>query len=295
MHDEYVLNPLVSVIIPVYNRSELLPRTIKSTVTQTYRNLEIIIVDDSSEEDIRTIVNGFNDNRLRYLRRGTNGGVSEARNTGIKAAKGEFIQFLDSDDEFLPEKIEKQLEIFKKSKKEDLGFVYCGAWMETNCVLKEISLNQPGFCKWAFLIHQVLIKSRVVEKTGFFDTAFSMVEDTDYIFRMGKTCKFCGISEPLVIYHNTHGSTSKNTESIIKYTNLFIDKHKNILLPEEKILWYKYIAKRCLSIGKTTEAYKFFLKAYISCPKNIYFLRKLLRLSPVFLFHLLKSKKRGQG
>lgn len=281
----------MSVIIPVYNRGRLLARTINSVVTQTYGNLEIIIVDDGSSEDIRAIADGFNDLRIKYMRHDENRGLCAARNTGIKTAKGEFIEFLDSDDEFLPEKTERQLEIFRKNA-EDIGFVYCGTWLEDNNVLKLNSLNQPGFCKWAFLIHQVMIRSRIVEKTGFFDTTFSTVEDTDYFFRMGKICSFHGTPKPLAIYHNTSGSAGKNTESIIKYTYLFIEKHADILTSEEKSLWFKYIAKRCLSIGKTADAYRFFLKAYISRPQNIHLLRKLIRMSPLFLFRLLKNEKR---
>jgi glycosyltransferase involved in cell wall biosynthesis len=101
--------PMISVILPTYNRSHSLPAAIASVLTQSVRDLELIVVDDASSEDIRAVLEGMGDTRLRYLRRRQNGGAGAARNSGLAAAHGQFIAFQDSDDLWLPGKLEAQL------------------------------------------------------------------------------------------------------------------------------------------------------------------------------------------
>ncbi|NJN86713.1 MAG: glycosyltransferase family 2 protein [Leptolyngbyaceae cyanobacterium SL_7_1] len=96
---------IVSVIIPTYNRADLLSRAIDSVLNQTLTNLELIIVDDGSTDNTAEVVNSFNDSRIRYIPLGKNCGGGYARNHGIHLATGEFIAFLDSDDVWLPEKL----------------------------------------------------------------------------------------------------------------------------------------------------------------------------------------------
>ena len=109
-----VYNPLISVIIPTYNRGALLGRAIRSVLAQSYRNIEIIVVDDASDDYSGAVVKEFSDNRLSYIRHDSNMGGAKARNTGIKAAKGEYIAFQDSDDEWVKDKLEKHPNKLKK-------------------------------------------------------------------------------------------------------------------------------------------------------------------------------------
>ncbi len=118
---------LVSIIIPTYNRANLVIRAIESALNQTYRNIELIVIDDGSKDQTPQIISQIKDPRIRYIRYEENRGASHARNVGLSLAKGEFISFLDSDDEFLPQKIEKQLEAFEKS--ENVGAVYCDTYL----------------------------------------------------------------------------------------------------------------------------------------------------------------------
>jgi len=283
-------NPLVSVIIPVHNRSELLPRTVRSVVTQTYRNLEIIIIDDGSSEDIKSMVDGFNDSRIRYLRHDTNRGVAEARNTGLKASHGDFISFLDSDDEYLPEKIEKQVNIFRKVMKTGIGVVYCGMWKENRDKTYRYRLNNPT-SKWFFLTQQIMLKKEVAERIGFFDTSFSTSDDADYVYRLKKVCRFAGTREPLIIYHDTPCSLDKNLKLLPVNRETFLKKHAGTMSPEEKSSLLCRAAKYYLHDRRTVKGYKSFFRAYIYYPLNIHALRKLIRLFPLFLFHILKEKK----
>jgi glycosyltransferase involved in cell wall biosynthesis len=106
---------LVTVIIPMYNRKELLPRALNSVLKQSYRNLEILVIDDGSTDGAGELPLLFQDQRVRYIRLETNCGVSKARNTGMVNAQGSWIALLDSDDEWVPKKIEKQLRWLKSN------------------------------------------------------------------------------------------------------------------------------------------------------------------------------------
>ena len=124
-------NPLVSVIIPTYNRKHLLKEALGSVFSQTYKNLQVIVVDDGSTDNTQDIISDFKDKRITYIKQGHRG-ASSARNKGIENAKGEYTAFLDSDDRWLPTKIEKQMDVFKNSKVNP-GVVYCGIeYMDEN-------------------------------------------------------------------------------------------------------------------------------------------------------------------
>ena len=99
-------SPFFSVVIPVYNRASVLGQALRSVLDQTDRDFEIVVVDDGSEDDPKAVVDSFADSRIRYLRQ-KNGGGGAARNTGIDLARGRFIAFLDSDDQFLPRHLER--------------------------------------------------------------------------------------------------------------------------------------------------------------------------------------------
>ena len=105
---------LVSVVIPTHNRAVQVARAIASVQCQTYPNLEIVVVDDCSTDNTRTVVEGYGDQRIRYVRHDQRRGASAARNTGIRLATGEFIAFLDDDDEWKPEKTMRQLALFDR-------------------------------------------------------------------------------------------------------------------------------------------------------------------------------------
>lgn len=103
----------VSVILPVYNRGSSLEHAMRSVLDQSYKDLELIVVDDASTIDLRPIVESFDDPRVKYIRHETNGGASVARNTGLEAAKGQYIAFQDSDDLWLPNKLQMQLDLLE--------------------------------------------------------------------------------------------------------------------------------------------------------------------------------------
>lgn len=117
--------PLVSVVIPTYNRASMVGKAICSALDQTYRDIEVIVVDDGSTDNTAEVVAAFGDDRLRYVRLIDNRGHGAARNTGIDFASGDYVAFLDSDDEWLPRTLERQLEAMRAAGP-DFGISVCG-------------------------------------------------------------------------------------------------------------------------------------------------------------------------
>lgn len=101
--------PLVSVIIPTYNRGRLILDSVNSVLNQTYKNIELIVVDDCSTDDTKEVIESIKDSHIKYIKLEKNSGACIARNRGIEKSTGEFIAFNDSDDLWIPEKICRQL------------------------------------------------------------------------------------------------------------------------------------------------------------------------------------------
>lgn len=121
--EKEVHTPLVSVIMPAYYSSKTLPDSIQSVLDQTFTDWELLVIDDCSPEPLKPIVDRFRDARIHYIRLEQNSGVAQARNRGIQAARGRYIAFLDSDDLWLPEKLEKQLQFMQKN-----GYAFTYTW-----------------------------------------------------------------------------------------------------------------------------------------------------------------------
>ena len=117
--------PTVSVIMPAYNSSATLEDSIQSVVSQTFGDWELLVIDDCSQENLSSIVESFNDSRIHFIRFSRNSGVAAARNYGIEKARGRYLAFLDSDDLWLPEKLEKQLQFMEKN-----GYAFTYTWYQ---------------------------------------------------------------------------------------------------------------------------------------------------------------------
>ena len=239
--------PLISVIIPTYNRADLLPRAVRSACGQTYRNLEILIVDDASADNTEEVARVLEkeDARVRYVKRKENGGANAARNTGTQESKGEYIALLDSDDEWLPEKIEKQIEVFEKSLDKRLGLVYCG--YETICVENgkkyPEKIHTPKKRALKKLLIQniigtssVLIKKSFLQKSGEFDEHEQLVigEDHDMWIRLAEHCTFACLPNVCLLYYVHAKSTTSTTQ-----TKVFTQS-QDYLFQKHRTLYEKY-------------------------------------------------------
>ena len=146
-----VPHPTVSVIIPTYNRALTLGRAVQSVLDQTFSDFELLVIDDGSTDETPEAMASYEDPRIQYLYLPQNSGVAHARNYGIKQARAELIAFLDSDDEWLPTKLERQTAYFAESEQGDLGLVFSAAEI-CNSAGKVIGSLKPPF-EHGFLNH----------------------------------------------------------------------------------------------------------------------------------------------
>jgi glycosyltransferase involved in cell wall biosynthesis len=197
--------PEVSVIIPTYNRVNLLNRAINSVLTQTFSDFELIVVDDSSEDNTKTFVETLKDLRIRYICHDKNRGAAAARNTGIRMSKGEYIAFLDSDDEWLPEKLEKQISKFEESDYK-VGVVYSGlsvfsrgALVQQDIPVKSGNIYRAQLLQdYVFPTSTIMVRKKCLLQIGGFDETLPARQDYDLSLRLSKLCEFEFIPEPLV-------------------------------------------------------------------------------------------------
>ena len=246
-------NPTVSVVIPTYNRAPLIGRSIKSVLNQTYQDFEIIIVDDASTDDTKEVVTAFNDERIRYIRHDKNKGEAAARNTGIKAARAELIASQDSDDEWLPEKLAKQIQLLKNTSPK-VGVAYTGFW--------KIENNEKTYIPFSWVnqkegdIHKELLKGNFIgspatlikkecfKKAGMFDEKLFHLVDWEMWLRISKHYHFKCVDEPLVVAHYDSDNVSDNPDSLIDALELVLEKNRDEFEAEKKLL-----AKHWINIG----------------------------------------------
>jgi len=243
--------PKVSVIIPTYNRAHLIARAIQSVLNQTYQDFEIIVVDDGSTDNTEEVVKGFNDGRIRYIQHEKNKGEAAARNTGIKAARGEYIASQDSDDEWLPEKLRKQMEVFKSASSR-VGVVYTGFWRikdnkkvytpSSNIKPKEGDIHK-NLLKENFIGTPVtLIKKECFHKVGMFNETLPHLVDWEIWIRISKYYQFRCIDEPLLISYYTPDSISADRNALVRARKFILDKYFEDIKKDKRVLANHYLS-----------------------------------------------------
>lgn len=196
-------NILVSVIIPMYNSEKTIKKTIDSVINQDYKNLEIIIIDDGSEDKSYEIVSNLSKLYEIKLLKQENKGPSSARNLGLKNSNGEFIAFLDSDDCWINNKISKQLKIFLDNEK--IGIVTTRIDNKKYCSkIENINFRKFLFSIKGFNINTptVMIKRKIIEEIGYFNENIKYSEDAEYWFRILEKYDGIMINENLVYCGN---------------------------------------------------------------------------------------------
>lgn len=280
-------NPTVSVILPTYNRAQLIGRAIQSVLDQTYQDFELIIVDDGSKDNTAKIINNLEDRRIKYVRHEKNKGANAARNTGIAMARGEYIAFQDSDDEWFPEKLEKQMRIFKTASA-DVGVVYTGFWRveeDQKVYIPSPKIKQKEGNIHTKLLHgnfvttqAVVIKRKCFNKAGLFDECLPRLQDWELFIRISKYYSFKCIDEPLLVSYFTPKSISANQEALI-FAHLYIlEKHYSDLRMNKKLFAYHHFNIGnilCLS-GDFDQGKMFLKKALQISPLNFKYLGAVL-------------------
>lgn len=208
---------LVSVVIPTYARNDMLERAINCIQKQTHQNLDIIVVDDNPPESefrlsTQKIMQKYeSDERIRYIQNPKNLGGAGARNVGIEASKGEYIAFLDDDDMYYPEKIEKQLQVFWDSKSDKLALVYCdvehvGKNNHVDCVIRK---RYRGNCLYEAIEDDCiastsmwLVKKSILESVGNFSIVPCKQDSTVILKLLDKGYEVDFVPEVLCSYRN---------------------------------------------------------------------------------------------
>jgi len=236
--------PLVSVIIPTYNRANIISRTIDNVLDQTYKNIEVIVVDDGSTDDTQAALRGYG-SRIRVITQ-DNAGPAIARNHGSEVARGEIIAFQDSDDAWLPQKIERQVALLQIAG-DSIPCCVCNAILQSinrptittfqssllHPLLEEgLWLNAPQVLLDRFVLFNqtAAIRREAWEKAGGFDVTMRYMEDADLALRLSLMGPFVFIREPLAVYHQ--GSVgSLAMEALKRKTSL----KENVVKTRERV------------------------------------------------------------
>lgn len=237
-------SPVVSVVISTHNRAHLLPRAISSVLSQTYRDFELIIVDDASTDNTAEVVAGFHDERIKYIRHDANKGGPAARNTGIHAARGQYIALLDDDDEWLPVKLERQVAKMREAD-DRVGLIYSGAEVRGRGTVplrtylpqyrgnvREILLMGSTVCG----LHTVLARRRCFAEVGGFDESFTSCQDWDMWKRISERFDFDFVPDVLSITHAHEDQISTSFASLIPGRTRMVEKHWREFQDHPKIL-----------------------------------------------------------
>ncbi|WP_396613806.1 glycosyltransferase family 2 protein (plasmid) [Haloferax sp. S1W] len=222
--------PTVSVIIPTYNRADVLPQSIDSALDQTLSDVEVIVVDDASSDHTESVVTSYDDPRVTYLAHETNQGGSAARNTGIDVATGDYIALLDSDDKWAPSKLERQVETLERRSDEWVA-AYCGTTIlkdeEANPIWERIKSlvgrhrSREGSEGGEELVKEILmenlhtsagstliVEKDVVDAIDGFDESFDRYQDTEFLIRVLKQGKLAYVDEPLLLRYPSGGPSA---------------------------------------------------------------------------------------
>jgi glycosyltransferase involved in cell wall biosynthesis/SAM-dependent methyltransferase len=231
---------VVSVVIPTYNRLQLLRRAVNSVMSQTMGAFELIIVDDGSKDLTSSWVRSLADKRIRFVQHQINQGQNAALNTGIALARGRYLAFLDSDDEWLPNFLQEFIDAFHSDP--EIGAVYChaGARMLDGTLKSFYTFTLSGYVysealAQGYLSHMItlMIKRSCLKIVGDFDPQFTVCQDDDFCFRVAKHNKVKLIPKILAVIHSDGGSDRVITNSKQKYAEgwwKLFDKYRDEIL-----------------------------------------------------------------
>lgn len=244
-------SPCVSIILPTYNRVALLPRAIDSVLDQSYRDLELIVVDDCSTDGTEQELLKITDPRLRLIRQKVNSGPSAARNAGIRASTGQYIAFQDSDDEWLPGKIEKQISLLEQR---DVSGSYPAACYsrfivshrsKQTIVPSDPQDNLSGHIYKRLLYENTMgtpttiYRKDILDLLGYFDESLANREDWDLALRVSRDYTIAFLDEVTLISYSSPGSVNKlvSPESLITILNKHYDSYRAFPESMAHITW----------------------------------------------------------
>ncbi len=297
--------PLVSVIVPTHNRADLVGRAVNSILAQTYQNFEVIVVDDCSTDNTGATMAGFNDSRVRYMRNEEGKGGGGTRNIGIEASKAEYVAFLDDDDEWLPEKLEKQMQVFLKGD-EQLGVVTCsrakfrnGKKFHESCPECRGNVYEYLVNTWrSFGTSTVVIKRTFLDKSGMFDASLPAQQELDLFIRLARVCQFDFVNEVLIHIHFYPDSIGGNIHNSVEGKTVMLDRIESNMTRNALSQHRLELGQFHAYAGNSASAKKEFIKAIKASPVNwkpyAHYILLLLGLK-VYLKCVLYRHKESEG
>lgn len=242
---------MISIIIPTFNRGNLIERAIDSVLNQSYTDIEIIVVDDCSTDDTSYVMKKYvNNAKVKYIRLEHNSGACHARNVGISNSSGKLIAFLDSDDEWSIDKLLKQ---HKYMQQKNAKVVVCNYFYEKNEKCKIAIKKKQDVITYNQLLYEncittgaILIEKDLIENVGMFDESMPRYQDWELVLRIAKKEKIYFYDEPLLTLHFQKQSISNSTSKEKKFLALEKIYQKNKSELEENKESYAHI---CWSMG----------------------------------------------
>ena len=253
-------NPLVTVVITTYNRPEYLESAIESVQHQTYEPIELVVVDDHSDTPVESIVSSLSTDHfeaVEYIRHDQNRGANAARNTGLQAASGEYIAFLDDDDRWVPTKIARQVVAFERH--DDIGVTYTGL-ITINNQGSRVAVPEPveGNITKALLcrnivgtLSSVMVRADVADAVPF-NEAFPSWADLEWYINLSTKTKFHRIPDPLVVYeYGSHNRLSEDFEKKRVAYHLFLREFDTLAAQFGRLFRRKMRAWAAFRLGST--------------------------------------------
>ncbi|MEE4317488.1 MAG: glycosyltransferase family 2 protein [Erythrobacter sp.] len=268
--------PTVSIVVPTYNRAATLERALGSISAQTYGDHETIVIDDGSTDDTPALLQRLNAQPALRCVRVAHGGAAAARNQGIALARGRFVAFLDSDDAWTPDKLERQLETQSQS---GADVVHCdmlrrltdgrARLMATPVIERGRVLRnrQLDYQTKGLGIQSVLVEARLLRRVGGFDTSLPALEDLDLLLRLAEVADFAPIHRPLVHYHAGLGVSTARL-AVARSRRRLLLKYRDHLGTSNRALAYQYgkIALAYLRAGQPRAARRYARLALRTAP-----------------------------
>ena len=250
------MTDLVSVIIPAYNREKTIRDSIFSVLEQSYKNIEVLVVDDMSTDGTVEVIKSIHDDRVRLICHEKNRGACAARNTGVKGAKGTFIAFNDSDDLWRPDKLEKQMIAFEER---NADVVFCKLERHNYDYGEKVFPNlKEGFVDYITLAvkskcsTQTIVAKKAVFDEFLFDETLPRMQDYDFVIRVAKTKKFYFVDEGLVdVYLQPNSITTKDIRKRYEICKILYDRHQDVCqkYPEFEIHFLESIGYFQVKLG----------------------------------------------
>jgi glycosyltransferase involved in cell wall biosynthesis len=264
------MSPRVSVVIPTCDRAALLPQAVESVLSQSFQDFEILVVDDGAA-GCGALVESCADARIAYIRHPHRRGGAAARNTGIAGARAEYVAFLDDDDEWLPDKLARQVELMDRNLPA-VGACYTGCLVvekSSGRIQRQITPRRNGKLYPAILgdnfiggTSSVMAKKSCLERVGCFDESLPSFQDYDLWIRLAREFEFASIAEPLLRYSVHDRQVWTNLEALTRGLELMLRKYgADAGFRKKSSLYFQSFGRRYCERNQPAAARKAFWRA----------------------------------